>query len=136
VVIDRGVESLQWLNKGGWFQWSSRRRGMHRVVSRIMEEQLTTAMGRYYRACSNHEKERYIEQVEDMVGSDDRLVRTTALYMIYHTNPKTRLEQKLDDVRLWKALQALHQGGDVKEIVDGHLQGFFEHQEKLFGDVP
>lgn len=130
VVEDKEVQSINCLDEHNWFEWSDQHSKAHSVVERIMEEQLTTALGRWYREADHQSKDDYITKIEIMVWLGTGLEKVTAVFLIYHTIPNTRPDLRLDDY-LWCLFDALHSDDDpeVKQIwrIEA-LEDFYQRQ--------
>jgi hypothetical protein len=133
IVTNKVLRSFHWLAEHRWFRWPDRHVEMHPEVTTVMEEQLTTELGRWYRKANQEGKNDYITMIEILVGLGSGLERATAVFLIYHTIPNNRPNLRLDD-RLWDLLDALRR--DDAPEVEGvwrikTLADFYERQKAL-----
>lgn len=132
VVTDKALRSFNWLAEHRWFPWPDRHVEMHPEVTTVMEEQLTTELGRWYRKANQEGKNDYITMIEILVGLGSGPEKATAVFLIYHTIPNNRPNLRLSD-RLWDLLDALRR--DDAPDVEGvwrikTLAAFYERQKR------
>lgn len=126
---------LTWLETNEWFKWSAHTLELSDNVLFVMEEQLTTACGTWFREqATNRQKEDYVEAVKGWAdGSADQ--KGVAIFLIYHTVPSEGPYQNLPvPPDLWEIFNRLRNDSDekVQRIIKIlKIKQWYERQEGL-----
>lgn len=133
IIDEMDLSCFKWVAEKEWFSWSQQSKEINSRINDAMEEQLTTALGRWYRKPNRkrEEENKYIEKVEELAHGNGQQ-KVTAIFLIYHTVPKNSGD-KLNRVELRNKLITLYEGRKREPCVEQiwripDLKSFYESQ--------